>query len=132
MQSVHFGILARVEQIQAVIPQPTITPEAETRRPHTRWCATVRNREADGLRLVGDDVHLLEAGGGGVDAEEGEAVGAGGEGVGDEGLGVGLVLDGAEVGGGVGVGQAISLQVVQVEGAAIDVEGNVAGSLALF
>ena len=72
------------------------------------------------------DVHLLEAGRGGMDGEERDGVVVAGEGADHEGFGVGLVFDGAEVGRGVGVGDFEGLQGVDVELGAVDVEADVA------
>ena len=93
------------------------------------------HREAYGLRLVGDDIHLLEAGGRGVDREEGQAV-AGAVDAGaldDERFGVLLVFDLADIGGAVGVEEAVALQVVGVEAGACNAEAEaIVGVLASF
>ena len=118
------GVLTRVEQIVTVVRQDAVAVEGEARGAHALWRAAVRRREADRLRLVRDDVGFLEAGRGGVDGEEGEAVRGGGRAGDDEGFGVGLVLDLTEVGRRVGVGEGESLEVVGVEAAAADGEAE--------
>ena len=114
-------VLAGPEEVHAVVAQIAERAEVEGGGADARRRTTVRHGEADGLRLVGDDVHLLAAGGGGVDGLEGQAAGAAGD---DEGLGVGLVLDLAEVGGAVGVGEVEGLELVDVEAAAADGEAE--------
>jgi hypothetical protein len=124
-----FGILARIKQIERAVGEDTITIESPARGPDALRRATVRYAEANRLRLVWDDVCVLEAGRGAVDGEEGEAVtGAGDAGArDDERLGVFLVLDLAEPGGAVGVRELEGLQVVEVEAAALESKGEVAG-----
>ena len=105
------SVLTRVEQPVPIVAQIARRAEAEARGPHAGWGAAVGHREAYGLRLVGDDVHFLEAGGRGVDREEGQAV-AGAVDAGaldDERFGVLLVFDLADVGGAVGVEEAVAL-----------------------
>jgi hypothetical protein len=116
-------VLARVEQIVSVVRQDAIAVKGPARRAHAG------RGPADRLRLVRDDVRLLEASRGRVDGQEAEPVGAAGyAGAGhDERLRVGLVLDLADVGGAVGVEEAQRLQVVEVEAPAADGEAEVAG-----
>ena len=66
-----------------------------------------------------------------MNTQKRKAIGARLEAVGDEGFRVCFVLDGAEVGGGVGVGEAKGLEVVGVEGAAVDGEADVVVSVVL-
>lgn len=120
-------VLAGIEQIQAVVHQPTPQVESEPVGACPRRGRTVGNAEAHGFRLVRDDVHVLPARRGLVDGLERNAVpgrtAAVGRGaVDDQRLRVGLVLDPTQVGGTVGVEQAVGLDVVDVEIATADLE----------
>ena len=128
-----FGILAGIKEIVPVVGQDPILFKGPARGPHALRGAAMRGAEADRLGLMRDDVRVLVAGRRAVDGEKGETVaGAGNTGAGDDQrLRVFLVLDLAEPGGAVGIGELEGLQVVGVEAAAADGEGEVArGGLA--
>jgi hypothetical protein len=116
------GVLARVEQIESIVGQDAVAVERPARRAHAGRGPAVRDREAHRLRLVRDDVRLLEARRRRVDGQEGEPVAAAGH-AGPrhhERLRVGFVLDLPDVGRRVGVEEPQGLQVVEVEAAAAD------------
>lgn len=128
-------VLARIEQLLSVIQQIACRPKCKPRGAHIRGRGPVGDAEAHRLRLMRDDVHLLEARGGRVDGDEGEAVGGAIDvsALDDEGFRVGLVFDLSDVGGTVGVAEAVGLEVVGVEGAAANRQTkSVSGDLAFF
>ena len=117
------GVLAGVEEVVSLVDEHAVTVKGPARRTYALWGCTVRRREADRLRLVRDDVCLLGAVGRRVDGEEAEAAIAGGH---DERLRVEFVLDPAQPGRRVGVGELEGLELAGVEAAAADGEGGVA------
>ena len=96
------------------MPQVTTWAKVEVVRADAGGDTAVGHAEADGDRLVRGDVHLHGARGGLVVGEEADSSASGGD---EEGFSLGLILDLANVGGGVGVGELAGLELVDVEDA---------------